>query len=139
MAKKKKIKEPDPYASVQTIKIYLPIPVIPLCKMIQVPPEKIIRGLLLDLGSEINLSNGCSQQRATEYFLAQKYGQESFTEGQIRQMLAELGVIMGLHPPHDIKDHTAFDKWRELMPDYFKAWEIKWQAKKRQSLIISSK
>jgi hypothetical protein len=139
MAKKKKPKELDPYAPVQNIRISLPLPFMHLCKLLQVEPVKIINGLLLDIGSAINLSNGLTQQRATDYFLSQKYGQELFTEGQLRQMLAELGVIRGLHPSYDVEDIKAVDRWRDLMGDYFKVWETKWQAKKKGPSVVSNK
>jgi hypothetical protein len=139
MAKSKKPKQLDPYAPVQNIRIFLPLPFMHLCKLLQVQPEIIIRGLLLDIGSTINLSNVHAQQRATEYFLSQKHGQELFTEGQIRQMLTELGLIMGLYPLYEVKNPKALDRWRDLRKDFFIVWETKWQAMKKQPSIVNSK
>lgn len=121
----------DPYAVSQIIDFSFPFAFIALCKMLQVTPMEILMGLTYDIGSEVSVSNGLVHQRATEYFLSQGYGQGLFTKEQVRQMIAELGIVKGLVDFNDIGkvEHNYFPQWGRLRESYYRVWEKKWRGK----------
>jgi hypothetical protein len=99
--------------------------------MLQVRPIQVILGLVYDLGSEVTVSNGFVHQPATEYFLDRGHGQELFTKEQIRQMMAELGIVMGLHNINNTgkMDYNHYRQWSRLRESYYRVWEKKWKGK----------
>ncbi len=127
--KKKHIK--TPYDRRQNIRLELPFQFMLLCELLQIPPMKIIDQFMVDVSSDpFNRSIDDEQrEKAVEYFIRGKYGQDKYTEEQVRQMFKELHAVGLLWPPL-INDEllTVHANWRKI---YLKYWVIKW-VKKRQ-------
>lgn len=119
----------DQYAQEQNIQLTLPLHVVHLCKMLEVSPKEIILDLIYSIGKSCKKANGDFEEAATEYFLEKGYGQELFTERQIRQMMVGL-IALEIVFPSDSEDRDAFRRWQRLSKTYLDLWTLKWQSKK---------
>jgi hypothetical protein len=133
MAKKKPTPSVNnPYAGHQTIGIVLPLVIKEVCKMLQVPPERIISHFLWDIGRTVNISHGVVQNEATTYFISCGYGWELFTPDQIGQMILELSTMKGTTHRYGEKQWVKHEQWMKMSDAYIRVWRAKWKAKMKQ-------
>lgn len=134
--KKKVSKKDDGFPRTQTFEITLPLAFWHICKLLNIEPRKIIFDLFVNIGGRVRISNGLIYQNATDYFIGQKYGQENYTENEIRQMIGEVGVITGLCPPTSEAETKELEEYAAMRDEYFKSWAKKWGSKcKRKPLL----
>jgi len=131
MKKKPPPKKRDPYAVTQTIKIEFPITLLPLCKLLQVTPHRLIVDLLSVIGGRLSVGSGLVHQRGTEYFLEQGYGQDLFTKEEIRRMLTELGIMVGMSAPFGTNQYSSGAEYTKLRDTFLSIWRGKWEQKKK--------
>jgi hypothetical protein len=105
-----------------------------LCKLVQVPPEKMLRDFMTNVGCDSwnRSSNEAQRTTATAYFMECGYGQDFYTPEDLRQIIWELDAIGGLWPQGakmELIDLQA--KWRDKYQEYwFKKWYRKIRRKK---------
>ena len=133
MKKKPPPKKNDPYAVVQTIKIEVPYPLLPLCKLLQITPNKIISDLLSVIGGRLSVGSGLVHQRGTEYFLEQGYGQDVFTKEEIRRMLIEVGIMVGMSAPFGTNQYLSGEELTKMRDTFLSIWRNKWEQKKKSN------
>jgi hypothetical protein len=131
MKKKPAPKTRDPYAAIQTITIVVPTPLLPLCKLLEVTPEKIITDLVNVIGGRLSVANGLVRQRGTEYFLEQGYGQNVFACEDIRRMLIEVGILAGLSAPFGTNQYSSAHEFTKTRDAFLSIWKNKWEQKKK--------
>ena len=131
MKKKLSSKKGDPYAGMQTIKIAVPFPLLPLCKLLQITPQRIIGDLLNVIGGRLSVGSGLVYQRGTEYFLDQGYGQDLFTKEEIRRMLTELGIMVGMSAPFGTNQYSSGTEYTKMRDTFLSIWRNKWEQKKK--------
>jgi hypothetical protein len=146
MSKKQKAKKPpeqrDPeqrykwdkgdYQQDQTLKMFLPWPFLYVCKLSEVTPAEVLDRFMHDLGqgSWKRRENEAVRQALVEYFIGCGYGQQWYTEQDIRLMFRELDAIGSLWPDDGgVKLIHRHAKWRNRYQDY---WFKKWYRKTRR-------
>jgi hypothetical protein len=142
-AKPAKEKPPKPrlkwqkgaYSRDQQVRIDQPYQFMLLCKLVGVPPMKMLNDFMTNIGGDSfnRTKNGECRSKAADYFIQCGYGQDFYSEPDIRQMLRELDTMGGLWPEGDkwkiIKRHA---KWRDYYQDNY--WFKKWYRKPRRKL-----
>lgn len=135
MDKKRKPVEPPkpgPYSRMQEFKCYVPMQFLLLCKLVQVPPEKMLRDFMIHLGRDSwdRSPRDAPRTTATAYFMECGYGQDFYTPEDLRQILQEMDAIGCLWPDGaKMKLIDLHAKWRNK---YYKYWFRKWFYKVRR-------
>jgi hypothetical protein len=125
-------KQKKPWEGTQIAELRLPIPghCWMLCKILEIAPEQLIRDFLATLGAESYGRQGKARQLLEDYFIQCGYGQQYYTEADIRRMFEELKAIGTLWPQEASRKiterHTA---WRNM---YHRYWYRKWYYKNRR-------
>jgi hypothetical protein len=119
----------------QEVRLDQPYQFMLLCKLVGVPPMRMINDFMTNLGGDSSnraKNEGC-RSTAVEYFIQCGYGQDYYSQPDIRQILRELDTMGGLWPVGDkwkiIKRHA---KWRDYYQDNY--WFKKWYRKTRRKL-----
>jgi len=130
MAKATNPNSKDPYAKKQTIEFELPDAFILLCKMLKVEPKKIFMELAQDIGGKVYITkSGYVSQDATNYFVDKEFGQELYTEEDVREMIIELGFVRRLIDSFMLGQDNYYGGRGELREKYFQVWKDRWSAK----------
>ena len=138
MTRKKKPVKPvekpksDPYSRDQDIRLDLPYQFMLLCKLVQVPPERMLRDFMTNVGRDSwdRSSNEAQRTTALAYFMECGYGQDFYTPEDLRQIFWDLDAIGGLWPRGaEMKMIDLQAKWRDK---YHKYWFKKWYRKVRR-------
>ena len=101
-----------------------------ICKLWKVEPRKVIYDFLCNAGVEGYSLGEQQRAKAIEYIVACRYGQDFYTEEDIRRIMKELESISTLFPKDgkekliDVHSH-----WRKK---YYKYWFRKWYRKIRR-------
>lgn len=101
-----------------------------LCKLLKVEPRKVIYDFLCNAGMEGYGMGETQRAKATKCIISCRYGQDFYTEEDIRRILKEMESISTLFPNNgksklfDIHSH-----WRKK---YYKYWFKKWFMKVRR-------
>lgn len=85
-------------SQVAELRINLSCQSLMLCKILEVDLEKLIRDFLATLGAESYGQQGQARQLIENYFIQCGYGQQHYTEEDIRKMMEELKAIGTLWP-----------------------------------------
>jgi hypothetical protein len=126
----KKAEQPDNqylYNRVQEFKLELPLQFWLLCKILQIPPAKIIIEFMKNVGREHDALREDIKHVAMIYILDCEYGQKLYTREDIHQMLLELDAIAALWPGMGNSKHI--EKHVQLRDKFHEAWEKKWKNK----------
>ena len=127
--KQKPLPRPDPYSRVQDMRLTLPYQFLLLCKLLGLPPQKVLTNFMVDAGCE-RISPPGVRVSAMDYFIRCGYGQDFYKPEDIRQMLWELEAISMLCSDEgsveQIREHA---RWRDHQHAY---WYKKWHGKIRR-------
>jgi hypothetical protein len=133
---RKKWKGPkSAYKRIQEVKFVQPYQFMLLCKLMQVPPMQILHDFMTNVsGDNFNRAGeeGC-RSKAVEYFIQCGYGQDFYTEQDIRQIVRELDAMGSLWPETGkTKIIQLHAKWSDKYQDdyWFKKWRNKLRRKK---------
>lgn len=117
-------------SQIAELRINIPCQSLMLCRILEVDPEKLIRNFLATLGAESYGMQGQARQLIEEYFIWCGYGQQHYTEEDIRKMIEELKSIGTLWPQDaPMKVIDKHSSWRKM---YNKYWYHKWYYKQRR-------
>lgn len=122
------------YAQVQEIRFILPWQFLYVCKLTGVRPKEVLNQFMDDLGQEsfTRSANPGVRQSPIEYFIQRGWGQDFYSETDLRKMFAELDAIGSLWPANaDFKWVERHARWRNRYHRYwFKKWYYKIRRKK---------
>lgn len=97
-----------------------------LCRLTDTPP----RDMLIDFMDNLACANwkrkgrDLAKEHLINYFIAHGYGQQQYTETELRTMFKEMDAMGMLFPCHGkVKMINLYDKWRDKQHRYwFKQW-----------------
>jgi hypothetical protein len=118
--------------SLKKMDLVLPLRFLELCKMLEVTPVKVIDDLIWNIASRVTFKDAIFKQQATDYFVAQGYGRQYYTPDEIRQMIAELGVVVGLRPSNNTKPRKRLNEYSDMRNEFIKVWVNKWKDSRRK-------
>jgi len=139
MAKSKLSPKSDPFAREQVVRLSTPFPLWNLCKLLEVTPIQIVDDLFKNIGSPVKFGSfgeTTANQEATEFFLRQGYGREYYTKDEVRQMIAELGIVEGIIPPFDSSYDKIFNDYIRMRDVYLRVWKSKWEDQKKRKPLV---
>ncbi|HWK05699.1 MAG TPA: hypothetical protein VNS58_18795 [Puia sp.] len=113
------------YHRTQEFKIVLPLQFWLICKLLQVPPGKVLIEFMRNVGREPDAIEETRKNTAMDYFLNCEYGQQQLTRKDIHQMLLELDAIAALWPGMGTSRHM--EKHVQLRDRYHELWQKKWE------------
>jgi hypothetical protein len=114
------------YERDQTLRFLLPWPLMALCRITAVPPHELLHNFLNDLGHDSwkRPANDAIRSLLAEYFIQRGYGQQLYTEAEIRSMFKEMDAVGMLWPDsHNSKLIEQHARWRNA---YQLFWFKKW-------------
>ena len=112
------------YSSIMPWQFYL------LCKLTKKKPQDILYDFMCNAGMEGYGKGELQRAKAMEYFISCGYGQDYYTEEDIRKILKEMESISTLFPTNgEMKLIDLHAKWRNK---YYKYWFRKWFMKIRR-------
>ncbi|ANI90689.1 hypothetical protein A9P82_08460 [Arachidicoccus ginsenosidimutans] len=112
----------------------LPYSFLLIAKLVNVPPDDLVTDFMdnLSCGSWKREGRDKAKEKLVDYFIAHGYGQDYYTEDDIRTMFKELDAI-GVSWPDEgnSKMIDLYAKWRNKHYNYwFKKWWRKIRRKK---------
>ncbi|WP_017733036.1 hypothetical protein [Nafulsella turpanensis] len=114
-------------------RLQLPCQLMMLCKILEVEPDQLIYDFLSTLAAESFGRKGETRKLLQDYFILCGYGQQHYTEADIRKMMEELQAIGTLWPEGAgrkvVDKHT---RWRNM---YHRYWYRKWYYKMRRKEV----
>ena len=114
-------------------RLQLPCQLMMLCRILAVEPDKLIHDFLSTLAAESFGRKGEARKLLQDYFICCGFGQQHYTEADIRKMLEELQAIGTLWPEGAgrkvVDKHT---RWRKM---YHRYWYRKWYYKMRRKEV----
>ena len=109
---------------------FAPLQFVYLCKLTDVHPHTVIYDFMKNVAMKNRDMEEHQRFQAMEYFIKCGYGQQHYTEQEIRRIMKEMEALSSLFPDgcHTsfIDVHTA---WRDKYHDY---WFEKWYSKPRR-------
>ncbi len=140
--KKPSTKKPKPTLKWQTgayerhaeFEFILPYQFLLLCRLMEVTPEEVIRDFTDNLacGSWKREGGDQAKEHLINYFIAHGYGQQHYTEDDIRQIFKEMDALGLLFPKNGKGDLVdLYADWREKHHTY---WFKQWFRKPRRKL-----
>lgn len=114
------------YSRTQEFRFHLPYGFLLLCKLLDTTPNDMLHWFMENCSYSSFQGEGKEQARGhlQDYIIAMQYGQEYYTEENIRQMMNELKAINMLWPKNSkSKFMTSHARWRD---NYFNWWYKKW-------------
>jgi len=121
-----------PYRRTQEMRFTIPVQFLRLCKLMDVPPVDVLHEFMVNTGCESfnRKPDDAIREKAIDYFIQCGYGQDFYTEADIRKMFKELDAIGMLWPSNaKMKLIDRHAKWRNR---YYKYWFRKWHNKIRR-------
>ena len=102
----------------------MPTQFLMICRLLQVPPQKVLFQFACNLGQESYANNEEAKICAKDYFLSCGYGQNLYTDAEIELMFEQLDTIASLWPKDGpMKLIDLHSKWRDKYQRYwFKKW-----------------
>lgn len=121
----------DEYARTQEFRFVLPYQFLLLCKLINIPPEQLLRDFMdnLSCGSWKREGRDKAKEKLIEYFLEHGYGQNYYTSEDLRTLFREMDAVGLLFPSNDSDMIDTYAKWREK---HYRYWFKKWLGKYRR-------
>jgi hypothetical protein len=133
VAKENKLRQKKPWKGPQLLELRLRVPsdLAMICKLINVGPEAVIRDFISCLATENSRKKPEAVKAAViDFFIKREYGNDQYTEEEIRQMFKELAKINDLWPEDaNAKFINQHVYWRRR---YWKYWFKKWYWKLRR-------
>jgi hypothetical protein len=129
-----------PWQGSQSIDLRLRIPcdVVMICKLTGIEPEKLIKDFLTTLALEKSSKvSQAAKDASVEYFVRSSYGNQFYSEDEIRQMFRELQNVQDLW----LEDTSSkfIDHHSRWLSKYWKQWFKRWYNKvRRKSLPLST-
>lgn len=119
------------YSRTQELRFTLPYQFLLLCKLIEVPPQKLLLDFMdnLSCGSWKREGRDQAKEKLIEYFLEHKYGQDCYTPEDLKEMFKEMDAVGMLFPSNDSDMIDIYSDWREK---HNKFWFKKWWGKYRR-------
>ncbi len=116
-------------------KFIVPYQTLLLCRLTEVTPRMLILDFLENIhyGGHKRQDKTPARTLLADYFIAQGYGSEYYSENDIRQMFAEMDALSSLFPwaaSRELLD--AYCAWRDLHQE---EWFSKWFNKGQRPLI----
>lgn len=115
-------------------KFILPYQFLLLCRLLNITPEQVITDFLnnLSCGTWKREGRDKVKEHLLNYFMGHGYGQDIYTEEDIRQMFKEMDALGMLFPKNGkSKIIDVYAKWRKKHYNY---WFKKWFSKPRRKL-----
>lgn len=114
------------YSRQANFNLILPYQFLLLCKLVNVTPETIIKDFMdnLSCGSWRREGRDEAKEHLINYFVMHGYGQQHYSEENIRRMFKEMDAV-GLLFPRTGKPKMidVYAKWRDEQQKYwFKKW-----------------
>lgn len=122
------------YTRHPTYHFTLPYPFLLLCRLIEEQPETLLMDFMENLGCVSWKREGRDEAKENliEYFIAHGYGQQHYTEEDLRLMFNEMDALGMLFPKNgSMKMIDAYSKWRKKHHTW---WFKKWFRKPRRKL-----
>lgn len=120
------------YSRTQEFRFHLPYGFLLLCKLLNTTPNDMLHWFMENCSYSSFQSEDKEQarQHLQEYIIAMHYGQEYYTEEDIRSMMNEIKAINMLWP-NNAKEKfiTKHARWRD---NYFNWWYKKWKGYPRR-------
>ena len=113
-----------PYSRHQEFNMIMPTQFLLLCRLLQVPPQKVLFQFACNLGHESFANNEKAKITSKDYFLTCGYGQNLYTDAEIELMFEQLDAVSSLWPKDGpMKLIDLHSKWRDKYQRYlFKKW-----------------
>ena len=113
----------------------LPYQLLLLCKLLEITPEEIVWDFLynLDCSNRDRAKRAKAREHLMNYFIECGYGQQCYTEDNIRQMFSEMDAVNQLFPENSDNEDLLkkYCEWRdEHQSWWFKKWYYKIRRKK---------
>lgn len=123
------------YARHAEYKFFLPYQFLLLCKLVEITPRDFLCDFMdnLSCASWKRKGRDTAKEHLINYFIAHGYGQNHYTEEELRQMFKEMDAI-GMLFPYDggMKMLDSYSGWRDKQHRY---WFKQWWRKPRRKLI----
>jgi hypothetical protein len=122
------------YTRHPTYHFTLPYPFLLLCRLVEVEPEQLLHDFMdnLSCGSWRREGRDEAKENLISYFIAHGYGQEHYSEEDLRLMFKEMNALGMLFPKQGSgKLLDAYCTWRDKHHTY---WFKKWFRKPRRKL-----
>ena len=122
------------YARHAAYQFIIPDQFLMLCRLVDTPPRDLITDFMDNLACASWKREGRDQakEHLINYFLAHGYGQEHYTQTDIRSMFKEMDVLGMLFPSNgSMKMIDHYSKWRKKQHRY---WFRHWYRKPRRKL-----
>lgn len=113
----------------------LPYQFLLLCRLMDVTPEKIVIDFMDNLSCSSWKREGrdAAKEHLINYFVEYAYGQQHYTEADIRQIFREMDAVGMLFPSeNNDKVLDLYAKWRDKHHTW---WFKKWFRKARRKLL----
>lgn len=122
------------YERMQKINHRFPLPVLLLCKLMNVTPEQLLIDFMDNLAHASWNRKGRDEAKRNlvDYFIAHGYGQHYYTAEEIRQMFQEMDAVGMLFPFN--AQETVIDAYSAFRETNQKYWFEKWFYKHRREL-----
>ena len=114
------------FQQTQSLKLDLPLQLLMLCKVINVTPQQLITDFIdnLSFGTWKREGRERARELLKDYFLEHGYGQEVFSQDELRSIFQELDAISLLFPKDaEPEVLSAYSSWRQAYQGY---WLEKW-------------
>lgn len=111
----------------------LPYPFLLLCRLLGTTPKEMITDFMdnLGCGSWNREGRGAAKEHLINYFMAHGYGQQQYTEADIRQLFKEMDAVGMLFPGEgNRKTINRYTQWRDQHQNW---WFKKWFRKHRHT------
>ncbi|GAA4300651.1 hypothetical protein [Compostibacter hankyongensis] len=112
-----------------------PQPFLCLCKLMDITPYEVVLDFMDNLSCGSWKREGRDEIKTIliEYFIKHGYGQQHYTEEEIREIFREMDAVGLLFPEND---HTGlidlYSEWRDKNDIY---WFNKWYSKPRRKTV----
>jgi hypothetical protein len=123
------------YARHAEYKFFLPYQFLLLCKLVEISPRDFLCDFMdnLSCGSWKRKGRDIAKEHLINYFIAHGYGQNHYTENELRQIFKEMDAIGMLFPYNgSMKMLDSYSGWRDKQ---YRFWFKQWWRKPRRKLI----
>jgi hypothetical protein len=138
----KKPQKPKPTLKWQTgdysrhaeFKFILPYQFLLLCRLMEVTPEEVVLDFTENLacGSKEREGRDKAKEHLIDYFIAHGYGQQHYTEEDLRRIFREMDAV-GLLFPKNAKA-VMFHRYIQWRDKHYSYWFKQWFRKPRRKL-----
>lgn len=127
------------YARHATYELFLPEQFLILCRLMDIPPRDMIIDFMDNLACDSWNREGrdAAKEHLINYFIAHGYGQQHYTETDIREIFREMNAMGMLFPSYgNMKMIDLYSKWSRKQ---HRCWFKHWYRKPRRKLPAQGK